>query len=156
MNPVIKNKNFNKGFTLIELLVVVTIIGILVIVVLASLNSVRIKRVDTAIKASMSNIEANSQIYYDSPQGGNTFGARNTGTRSCTAPNSMFTDSKISVEINNITTLSAPTSPACFIRFGGQRWAVQATLKSGGTWCVDSSGWVKEGVANNLGNCSAS
>lgn len=50
-----KNNN-KKGFTLIELLVVVAIIGLLSSVVLASLNSARVKAKDAAIKAEMSEV----------------------------------------------------------------------------------------------------
>ena len=55
----------NKGFTLIELLVVIAIIGILASVVLASLNSARVKARDTKRVADIRNIELALGIYYD-------------------------------------------------------------------------------------------
>jgi prepilin-type N-terminal cleavage/methylation domain-containing protein len=54
----------NYGFTLIELLVVIAIIGLLSSVVLASLNSVRIKSQDTVRTSDMSQIISALALYY--------------------------------------------------------------------------------------------
>ncbi len=59
-------KRSSKGFTLIELLVVIAIIGILSSVVLASLNSARNKGADAAVKANLSGVRAQAELFYDS------------------------------------------------------------------------------------------
>lgn len=55
----------SKGFTLIELLVVIAIIGLLSSVVLASLNSARIKARDTKRAQEMHSIYLAINLYYD-------------------------------------------------------------------------------------------
>jgi prepilin-type N-terminal cleavage/methylation domain-containing protein len=115
-------KSFKKGFTLIELLVVVAIIGILASVVLASLNSARTKGEDAAIKANLSNIRAQAELFYDSTTGGD-------GTYSdvCDDPNVS----------------AAVTAAGGHCDDGdGSAWAAAADLKgtSGASWCVDSTG----------------
>ena len=60
-NTFVKNK---KGFTLIELLVVISIIGLLSSIVLASLNTTRVKAADTAIKADLKGIATSAEIEY--------------------------------------------------------------------------------------------
>ncbi len=60
-----KSLKQNKGFTLIELLVVIAIIGILSSVVLASLNTARVKARDTKRKADLNQIAIAMQFYYD-------------------------------------------------------------------------------------------
>ena len=57
--------NLNKGFTLIELLVVVAIIGLLSSVVLASLNSARVKGRDTVRMSDMREIQKAIELYYN-------------------------------------------------------------------------------------------
>jgi len=57
-----KNK---RGFTLIELLVVIAIIGILSSVVLASLNSARLKARDARRVADLKQIQVALELYYD-------------------------------------------------------------------------------------------
>lgn len=63
------NKNqrdsFLKGFTLIELLVVISIVSLLSSIVLASLNSARIKGRDAQRKTDLKQIAAALELYYD-------------------------------------------------------------------------------------------
>lgn len=63
MNILTKKNKQNKGFTLIELLVVVAIIGILASVVLASLNSARVKARDVKRMSDIRQIENALQLY---------------------------------------------------------------------------------------------
>jgi len=58
-------KNKQKGFTLIELLVVIAIIGILSSVVLASLNSARLKARDAKRVSDVKQIQLALEMYYD-------------------------------------------------------------------------------------------
>lgn len=57
--------NTKKGFTLIELLVVIAIIGILASIVLASLNSARIKSRDARRVADIKQIQLALELYFD-------------------------------------------------------------------------------------------
>jgi len=55
----------SRGFTLIELLVVIAIIGILSSVVLASLNSARVKARDTKRIADVKSLQLALELYFD-------------------------------------------------------------------------------------------
>ncbi|MFZ4500006.1 MAG: prepilin-type N-terminal cleavage/methylation domain-containing protein [Minisyncoccia bacterium] len=56
--------NKQKGFTLIELLVVIAVIGILASVVMASLNSARVKARDAKRLAGLREIQTAVELYY--------------------------------------------------------------------------------------------
>ena len=62
-------KSYTRGFTLIELLVVIAIIGILSSVVLASLNSARVKGRDARRVSDMKQLQLALELYYDTNQG---------------------------------------------------------------------------------------
>jgi general secretion pathway protein G len=76
-----KNKR-NRGFTLIELLVVIAIIAILSTVVMAGLNSARMKGRDAKRLSDIKQVQAALELYTDSCSGypGNAAGALAQGT----------------------------------------------------------------------------
>ncbi len=55
----------HRGFTLIELLVVIAIIGVLSSIVLAALNSARMKANDAARAADIRSIKTAMELYYN-------------------------------------------------------------------------------------------
>lgn len=61
-------QRISRGFTLIELLVVIAIIGILSSVVLASLNSARVKGRDARRISDVKQVQLALELYYDNHQ----------------------------------------------------------------------------------------
>src|SRR3989338_1745813 len=141
-------KKNSKGFTLIELLVVIAIIGMLSSVVLVSLNSARGKGADVAIKANLSGVRTQAEVYYDI---NGSYGTGITTSAACPASGaSMFVvDPVIAGQISQARSLNGGVlaNTACAANTGIYvSWAVAASLKSDATkaFCVDSRGVAKE------------
>ncbi len=150
-----KKMNFKRGFTLIELLVVVAIIGILSSVVLASLNSARIKGADAAIKANLANMRGQAAIYYDGTGNGD-YGANQDCTMNGATPTAesgctlyLFGDSTFHSGLVAAARAGGATSANpvhCTTDVNGDAWACHAPVKTTGdlTFCVDSAGAAKK------------
>ena len=129
-----------KGFTLIELLVVIAIIGILASIVLASLNTARDRARDTSARASMSQIRAQEEIFYDT-QNPPTY----VGGCASAAVQTLRTAAVAQVTAATADNDCNETAIA---------WATDILLNSGQVYCSDSSGF--SGVSTELGaltNC---
>ena len=124
-------------------LVGIAIIGILASVVLASLNTARSKGQDASIKANLSNIRAQAELYWDSQS---TNGKNGSYLGLC--KNDVVSQMK-----NSITTTRA-VDIVCNDNNGG--YAISAPLNSGGYWCVDSliTGKVISTEISNQTSCS--
>ncbi len=150
----------NKGFTLIELLVVIAIIGILSSVVLASLNSARIKGNDAAIKSNLSNMRAQAAMYYDTNSKYNTTAgtaiacsvAVDGTATGCTA---LFADTTLQAGMK-AAAIASGAAVTGNTDTTGAYWAVSATLKTtaDGNFCVDSAGSAKKSSTATAGVCS--
>jgi len=125
-----KRKN---GFTLIELLVVVAIIGLLASVVLASLNSARLKARDAKRKSDANQITLAIELYF------NTLGNYPTAA-GATAPNAAWANSSD----NSWTSLATQLSPYI------------PSLAKDPTQSVDPNVWGATGFAYSYINCGNS
>ncbi|MES2436925.1 MAG: type II secretion system protein [Patescibacteria group bacterium] len=147
-------RNNQKGFTLIELLVVIAIIGLLSSVVLASLNTARLKARDTAIKSAV--IQYRTLLEQEFNDTGSYANLQKgwADVGSCSGIGIAGTYAAKAIELcNAIVTNSAATSP-----LGGQYklhigtainfnsyYSVMAWLPSKGAYfCVGSGGATSE------------
>jgi prepilin-type N-terminal cleavage/methylation domain-containing protein len=140
----------SKGFTLIELLVVVAIIGILATVVLSSLGDARNRAKDASIKATLSNMRAQSEIQYD----GDYDDICDAGTKSGEMFRDAYLKSTWSGGENNLCRdangvnykASGSSLPLNFNGSGlgsdvnESYWSAEIYLSTGDVFCVDNNG----------------
>jgi prepilin-type N-terminal cleavage/methylation domain-containing protein len=124
------------GFTLIELLVVIAIIGILVAVVLGSLNDARERSLETKVKSELAVLVKRAQV-----EESKTFSFDMT----C-GSNGVATSTEIVNIITSVELLS-PESVVC--NSSNEAFAVSAAVASSSYWCVDSTG-VSKSVSAQL------
>lgn len=140
----------SRGFTLIELLIVVAIIGILSAVVLSSLGSARNKAKDSAIKAQLSQMRSQAEMYADSNS--SSYGPAFT-TGACptaSATTDMFTKTSANSGLFDLikgTRDSGSAVVTCGASTTGWAVSAQRVTNTAAYYCVDSTGAVKETTA---------
>ncbi len=145
--------NLHRGFTLIELLVVMAVIGLMVAIVVAALNSSRAKGANAGIKSNMRTITQQVELIYlnTTPNGYGTVSFP-VGTCAQTA-GTIFADPTVWRAIQETQTQSGGTMPTCASTT--TQWAVSAPLRTtenGKThWCVETEGKAKGQVGSITG-----
>ena len=126
-----------KGFTLIELLVVVAIIGLLASIVLASLNTARVKGRDARRIADLKEIQTALELYYSNH---NAYPIQTSQATAATALASVVTDGDMSVISDD--------------PLGGSYHYVYISNAGGSTYCLASvlEGTAPSGVRNTCTN----
>jgi prepilin-type N-terminal cleavage/methylation domain-containing protein len=117
-------KKVNKaklGFTLIELLVVIAIIGVLASIVLASLNTARVKARDARRIADIKQIQLALELYADSSAGS---GMYPVGTTSCNYPTTIrglfaINPTQIARVPRDPSTAASATATGCYLYASG-------------------------------------
>ena len=116
-----------RGFTLIELLVVIAIIGILSSVVLAAMGTARNRGSDSAVRQNMSSVRNQAEIFYTG-QNPNTY----TG---------VCTDTTVAGQLTAAGSAGGGTATC---NTSATAWAASSPLRSGGHYCVDSTGAARQ------------
>ena len=147
-----------KGFTLIELLVVVAIIGILALVVTASLGSARDKSRDAAIKSTLKNLHIEAELWYlDHDTYFISKAMQLNGYSKCAEgyalTNLFYKD--VQDMIAQIEKLNGDYNLTCRAREdanGNSTYAVSTKLSDGTDICIDSTGNLKNTASIEVGS----
>jgi prepilin-type N-terminal cleavage/methylation domain-containing protein len=132
--------NKQKGFTIIELIVVIAIIAVLAAIVLVNVTQYINKGKDAAAQGNLDTMLTDAAIFY-----------ANSGSYAgfLTDPTYLAVSSALTTSSMNYTITTAVGNST----LAGSTWCASVVLKSGSTFCVDSSG-KKESSTGTTDTCT--
>lgn len=133
-----------RGFTLIELLVVIAIIGLLSSIILASLNSARIKSRDARRLADFKQVQTALELYYNDNTTYPT--TASGGTTMTSSLGSILAPGYIQSVPKDPSRADTSSTGYLYCSTDGQSYAMLADLEKTNTWCV-----VSQGISGNCG-----
>ena len=133
----------NRGFTILELLVVMAIIGVLTAIVLLAINDARNKGSDGGVKSNLAGARAQAEVFYNSNTANpeTYLGVCNNGIVGGEATIGFMVDAAaeaVGLSTYGINTTGSLATATC--NTNATSWAAEVPLRSGGMWCVDSTG----------------
>lgn len=147
-------KKLKKGFTLLEILVVVALIGIMSAIGMAALSSARNKGQDAYIKATVTNIKTQGEVFYSNNS--STYGTITgdgvsvSGLDSlCVQTGSIFASDEEGGLKKSIYVLNEKSAEDILCSSGvewssdpvvSNSWAMAIKLSDGNYFCADSKG----------------
>ena len=119
----------SKGFTLIELLVVIAIIAMLSNIIFSAVGIARNKGYNAAVKSNLQNFKIQAQLFYED----NNY----TYNGVCNDPKAKpIFDAARSAGKQPILNGQCQSGPGA----GGLNYIGDVELRTGGYWCIDSTG----------------
>jgi prepilin-type N-terminal cleavage/methylation domain-containing protein len=129
------NINNKKGFTLIELMVVIAIIGILVGIIIVSLNKSTDQAKDAKVRSAMGQLRSVAQIYYNNHE--YKFSGLASDSEALAIKSEIEKNGGTGYELKDTT----------------NAWCAVVDTPTGRCLCVDSTGAVEDGANKGTYQC---
>ena len=146
-------KTNNKGFTFVESMVIISIVAILSLIIIVSINSSKNSEKDSRIKTAMDQIRLVADDYKMVTGGGSSYGAEISSGTCVTAVNSFVTSAGGALLCKDINKQGG-AAVTVNISANGTSYCISKKLYRGSSYsCADSTGKIGKVACGNATAC---